>query len=70
MPYLTKEGVDRYMLRINNALDSSFLNGWEMEFLSDMMDRFLEHGEKIQLTQNQWHKLESVLEKNEPQETY
>lgn len=66
MAKLSDDGVARYNQRITDALNDPSINGWEMEFLSDMMEKFIKQGDKMSLTQKQWHRLESVLQKTEP----
>jgi hypothetical protein len=70
MMKLTEDGVERFLLRISNALNDSAINGFEMEFLSDMIERFLEQRDKVNLSQKQWTMLETVLQKTEPMDRY
>lgn len=58
----TEEGKQRYLSRIEDALNCDYLNGWELEFLANIHSKILNSTPAF-LSQNQWHRLEEVFQK-------
>jgi hypothetical protein len=62
---LTKEGVGRYVNRISDALNGSYMNGFEERFLIDMLDKFNSCSINTRLSSKQWAFIERILWRNE-----
>jgi hypothetical protein len=63
---LSKDGLDRYLARISEAQSDPSINGWEMNFLADMLEKFVDQGDKLSLSDKQWNRLDSILVKTAP----
>jgi hypothetical protein len=63
---LSQSGVSRYIERILDTLNDPSLNGWEMEYLDDIIGKFLKQDVSITLSQKQWYHLERILQKRDP----
>lgn len=38
------------------------LNGWEQTFINDILERFSDYGDMLQLSEKQWEKIRQVSE--------